>query len=153
MIYFIQAERGGPIKIGTSNNVKSRLMEFQIGNPERLVLLGVRTGSFQEERDLHDELAKFHISGEWYSPSMDLIKLISPFCSIRPKNIDEDMSYFHNKLINDRKAADLMGLKVQTLRNWRTQCKGPKYYALGRAIRYSPHDIQDFIEEHAIISP
>ena len=37
--------------------------------------------------------------------------------------------------MNDVKAAEYLGLAVQTLRNWRTQSRGPAYIRAGRASR------------------
>jgi hypothetical protein len=42
-------------------------------------------------------------------------------------------------------AAIRLGLKVATLRAWRHQGRGPAYVRLGRAIRYLPDDLDDFL--------
>ena len=49
-------------------------------------------------------------------------------------------------LINERQAAQRLGLAVQTLRNWRSQGRGPEYIRFGRAIRYNPQALQNFEE-------
>ena len=43
-------------------------------------------------------------------------------------------------------AAWRLGLKVATLRAWRHQGRGPAYVRLGRAIRYLPSDLDDFLQ-------
>ena len=47
-------------------------------------------------------------------------------------------------LINEYEAAQLLGLSVSTLRNWRFSGKGPRYYKLGRSVRYDPADLRAF---------
>lgn len=53
--------------------------------------------------------------------------------------------------LNDVQAAQLLGLSPQTLRNWRTQRKGPPYVKLGRAIRYHLEDLRDYIASRRIV--
>ena len=47
--------------------------------------------------------------------------------------------------LTEVEAAGRLGLKVATLRAWRHQGKGPAFVRLGRAIRYLPSDIDDFL--------
>jgi predicted DNA-binding transcriptional regulator AlpA len=49
-------------------------------------------------------------------------------------------------LLNEHQAADRLGLKVQTLRNWRHKGTGPEYVRLEqRAIRYSAGALEAYI--------
>ncbi len=41
MIYFIQAGKNGPIKIGKSENPKERLSQLQTANYQKLILLWI----------------------------------------------------------------------------------------------------------------
>ena len=53
--------------------------------------------------------------------------------------------------LNDREAARFLGLRPQTLRNWRTQSRGPAYSRAGqRAIRYSMEDLLAFMEQNKV---
>jgi hypothetical protein len=52
--------------------------------------------------------------------------------------------------VNDRKAADIMNTKVQTLRNWRHLRKGPPYVKMGRSVRYFVEDLLDYMKAHRI---
>lgn len=52
--------------------------------------------------------------------------------------------------LTDREAAKILGLGVQTLRNYRHVCKGPAYIKLGRAIRYREADLLAYIEKNRI---
>jgi len=47
--------------------------------------------------------------------------------------------------MTDRQAAERLGLAAQTLRNYRFQGRGPKYLKLGRAVRYRPSDLDDWL--------
>ncbi|RLB40402.1 MAG: DNA-binding protein [Deltaproteobacteria bacterium] len=53
-------------------------------------------------------------------------------------------------LLDERTAAEMLRLSVQTLRNWRTQRRGPAYLKLGRAVRYRPEDLEDYIRARRI---
>jgi hypothetical protein len=64
--YFIQAEGGGPIKIGaTLHEPETRLKAFQAGCPMKLVLLGAKDG-INMEPILHKNWAKWRLHGEWF---------------------------------------------------------------------------------------
>jgi len=54
------------------------------------------------------------------------------------------------QLLTERQAAQLLGLAVQTLRNYRHLGRPPAYVKLGRAIRYDPSDLTEFIRQHRI---
>jgi excisionase family DNA binding protein len=47
--------------------------------------------------------------------------------------------------LTESEAACRLGLKVTTLRAWRHQGRGPAFARLGRAIRYIPADIDEFL--------
>jgi hypothetical protein len=47
--------------------------------------------------------------------------------------------------LTEYNAAARLGLKVATLRAWRHQGRGPAFVRLGRAIRYLPSDLEDFL--------
>lgn len=76
VVYFIRAEVGGPIKIGSSAEPKQRLAEFQIGSPLRLMIVATMDGGREEERILHRRFAAYRLHGEWFRPCAGLLKLI-----------------------------------------------------------------------------
>lgn len=50
-------------------------------------------------------------------------------------------------LLNEHEVADLLRVKLQTLRNWRWSGKGPHFFHVGeRLIRYRRADLQAFLE-------
>ena len=57
-----------------------------------------------------------------------------------------------SNLINEKEASIMLGIKVQTMRNWRFLGHGPAYIKLSnRAVRYYVHDIEHYINERRII--
>lgn len=75
-VYFIESGSGGPIKIGSTQNVARRVKILQTGNPEKLNLLHWTTGGNALELHLHEEFKEFHIHGEWFRPENKLTHLI-----------------------------------------------------------------------------
>jgi predicted DNA-binding transcriptional regulator AlpA len=56
----------------------------------------------------------------------------------------------NDKYLTDAQAAEIMGLAVQTLRNWRCNRRGPKFFKIGRAVRYSQEAIQQFMDNNVV---
>jgi len=76
-IYFIQANIGGPIKIGWSANVPNRVESFQLGCPFTLVVLGQIDGAaVSDEKELHRKFADYRLHGEWFTPATELLSFI-----------------------------------------------------------------------------
>jgi predicted DNA-binding transcriptional regulator AlpA len=50
----------------------------------------------------------------------------------------------------EREVAGLLGLSVATLRAWRHRGQGPRFLRLGRAVRYLPADIEDFVRASVV---
>jgi hypothetical protein len=67
--YVIRRGDDGPVKIGRSRNVGSRISELQGGCAERLRLLHTIDGDV--EKRLHGELAAFRVGGEWFTGSAE----------------------------------------------------------------------------------
>lgn len=75
-IYFLRAGTSGPIKIGTSVNVDSRIATLQTGCPDELRLIARIRGGSGVERMLHQKFDRDRIRGEWFKPSSELVELI-----------------------------------------------------------------------------
>jgi len=54
------------------------------------------------------------------------------------------------RLFSTKEAAEYLGLKVQTLYNWRHVRKGPDYVMIGGAPRYEPDALERFISSNRI---
>ena len=54
------------------------------------------------------------------------------------------------RALTEREVSDLLGLSVATLRAWRHRGQGPRFLRLGRAVRYLPADLEDFVRASAV---
>lgn len=54
------------------------------------------------------------------------------------------------QLMTPDQAADLLGVKKQTLAVWRTRSEGPSYTKVGTSCRYQLDDLRDFINSNKI---
>lgn len=78
-VYFIQGKTTKNIKIGyTSKDVRSRMSELQTASSEPLVCLKLLAGTQQDESRLHQQFKdSWAGSGEWFTPTPDLVEYIS----------------------------------------------------------------------------
>lgn len=77
MIYFLQADRVGLIKIGhTSRHVNERIATIRSQSPVRLSLLATMEGDWRTEQELHDAFVNSHSHGEWFWPTRDIVDYI-----------------------------------------------------------------------------
>ena len=52
-----------------------------------------------------------------------------------------------SRLLTPEEAGAMLGIKIQTLSNWRTRKVGPPYVRVGqRLIRYRENDLQAFVD-------
>ena len=75
-VYFIQAGEGGSIKIGTSTHPKKRLRGLQTSHDTELRLLAAIEGGEKLEAELHERLAPWHVRGEWFRPSPEVLAVV-----------------------------------------------------------------------------
>jgi hypothetical protein len=82
-IYFIQAGRSGPVKIGQTNKpILQRLSGLQSGNHERLYILATIPDSNDTyERSLHRQFRPLHIRGEWFRNDPELLRFIDLYAT------------------------------------------------------------------------
>jgi hypothetical protein len=77
VIYFLQSSSGGPIKIGYSQDVETRIgqLEADFGRP--LALLRVMPGGRDEEKAIHGRFAHLRLGQtEQFRPASDLMDFI-----------------------------------------------------------------------------
>lgn len=85
-IYFIQADKGGPIKIGYSGKPFARLNLLQVSQHVELKMVALIEGDRKLEGDLHQQFGKHHLRGEWFNPGPELLKYLSALpVPTRPK--------------------------------------------------------------------
>jgi predicted DNA-binding transcriptional regulator AlpA len=52
--------------------------------------------------------------------------------------------------VDERQASKLLGVAVQTLRNWRHLRRGPAYVKMGRSVRYQVKDLEAYLQRKKI---
>lgn len=85
-VYFIQMDRIGPIKIGYSKDVKSRLFELQTANPYPLNLLVFFPANIEIERGIHSCYREMRLEGEWFLPHPIILKDIENIKEMNKRN-------------------------------------------------------------------
>lgn len=75
MIYVIRS--GDAIKVGYSVDVNKRMAAYRTHNPNTELLRVSPKGGKRLEKSLHKRLSKYHISGEWFDYSIEVLKLIN----------------------------------------------------------------------------
>jgi phage terminase Nu1 subunit (DNA packaging protein) len=58
----------------------------------------------------------------------------------------------HKRLVNERRAAEILGLQMRTLQKWRVSGQGVCFVKIGRAVRYSLDDLDAFIAKSTVQS-
>jgi len=54
-------------------------------------------------------------------------------------------------LLTPEKAADFLGVSKETLAQWRSERRGPRYIKLEkRLVRYLPSDLHNYLSAHSI---
>jgi hypothetical protein len=65
-VYFVQAEAGGPIKIGLTTNPDRRLAVLQTSSPLKLRYTRLLEGDRKREQRYHDRWRRHRLWGEWF---------------------------------------------------------------------------------------
>jgi hypothetical protein len=52
--------------------------------------------------------------------------------------------------LNEKEVAKILGISLSTLRIHRHKGRGLPYYKIGKAVRYDPVDILNFLEENKV---
>jgi predicted DNA-binding transcriptional regulator AlpA len=55
------------------------------------------------------------------------------------------------RLLTEKETAEILGIKVCTLQKWRQQGRGPRYYRLGKAVRYGLDDLGEYLSERRTV--
>lgn len=77
VVYFVQIGNDGPIKIGTTTNLKARLASLRTSQPQGLALLAIAEGGRDLEKAYHDRFAAHRGVGEWFSPHADILREVN----------------------------------------------------------------------------
>jgi hypothetical protein len=69
-------------------------------------------------------------------------------------NVEKKMrqlSHLLYPVMDEHKAAEFLGVKVQTLRNWRHVRKGPPYLKIGSRVLYLENDLYEYRNSKRIV--
>ena len=76
MIYVIQIEGDGPVKIGhTHGSPSNRLAHIRSSSPFKMSLIASFQGDLSMEAGLHARFAAHRIRGEWFEPCEDILTM------------------------------------------------------------------------------
>lgn len=75
--YVIQAKGGGPVKVGRTGDVDSRLRSLMTGCPLELVVRGVIKGD--KEREIHERLQASRVHGEWFDADEQTVAVLREY--------------------------------------------------------------------------
>jgi len=83
-VYFVQAGKRGPIKIGIARNIQRRIDSMQTGNAYGLNLLAaIPCKDRDQARDFEGRLHRFflrqRIRGEWFTSNINVKKAVDRF--------------------------------------------------------------------------
>lgn len=118
MLYALQPVGGGPIKIGTSGNVKKRHEHLQSYYGCELVLLWTAEGGRYEEGVLHEQLASYRIRRtEQFIPCREVVEFLGlPSNTVIANEADELMPRLD--LASVRMSSDVLRY-ARTVSAWR----------------------------------
>jgi hypothetical protein len=92
-VYYIQAEEGGPVKIGKTLQMYSRLQSLQGMSPQKLRLLAVEPNFLEIGGDTeslrHKRFEKNRLHGEWFTPTQDMLDFLNTECLVVNRSLSD----------------------------------------------------------------
>lgn len=82
MIYFITAREIGRVKIGYSQEPRTRFMKMRTDSPVPLALERICEGGVSVEHALHDRFAAHRLQGEWFALSHEIERHMETLTSV-----------------------------------------------------------------------
>jgi len=80
-IYFIHSKRLNLIKIGYSERaIETRLKQLSSPKTRPISILGACRGDLRAEKILHNKFKDLREKGEWFKPSIEMLKFIDFIC-------------------------------------------------------------------------
>jgi hypothetical protein len=147
-VYFVQADEGGPVKIGwAGNDVVTRIKTFQTGHFMELRLIRIIDGASRaDEANLHRYFSANRIRGEWFHftdamLSVTLEDLIKPKVPKVPRKSP--------KLAPNKKEKDEI---VTIFEKWFTLDGAPSKIDFAKQIGKSPGYITDLCKKRCMPS-
>jgi hypothetical protein len=90
LCYFVGGDEG-PVKIGFSIDVASRLRAMQACSPVVLRVLATRTGGEMRESAYHRQFSDHRLHGEWFTRCPEIEAEITHLSPIDPLNVEEGL--------------------------------------------------------------
>jgi hypothetical protein len=119
MIYVIRPGEDPAVKIGFSDNVKSRLIALQTGQAKKLHLLRVIEGSRATERWLHHHYAALWVEREWFIFDPSMLSIMPPEevrnTSDSPSAFDALLAAFGGR----NTISEITGARYNAITQWR----------------------------------
>lgn len=72
-LYFIQSGTGGPVKIGYTKQLATRLKAIHKMNGGSVRFLGALAGTLEDEKRFHEKYASDRLHGEWFRLSPEIL--------------------------------------------------------------------------------
>lgn len=76
MIYFIEADIVGLIKIGYAEDVEYRFYSIRMMSPVKLKIISTMEGNRDTEKGLHSYFDHLRVRGEWFKPDAELLSFV-----------------------------------------------------------------------------
>ena len=106
MVYFLQAEDGGAIKVGYAAVPRKRLKQLQTASSVPLRLLRTIKGGRDLETALHVRFAPLRTCGEWFRPGTDLTRFIEDPRPELPSLLEHSLAVEARRLLKQGFARD-----------------------------------------------
>lgn len=111
VVYFARAGEDGPVKIGFSSQVGSRIDGLQVGAAEPLLLLRTINGGPVVERWLHKRFRDSRIRGEWFEFCPEMLSIDVPaVLQLPPPDADPSDAEFDDRIFGQRVAGSFEAL-------------------------------------------
>ncbi len=76
VVYFLQPEAGGNIKIGFTRTLYKRFREIQACSPLPLKIILLINGTEYLEQSLHSKFSRHRVHYEWFKPHKEILDFI-----------------------------------------------------------------------------
>ena len=84
-VYFIKCNNA--IKVGISESPKKRIKNLQTANPNKLEMIGYVYGDILKEQEIHMDLQKYRLNGEWFKCCVEVEKYINKIIKRKTEQI------------------------------------------------------------------
>jgi hypothetical protein len=99
-VYFIEAGKGGDIKIGVANDVDRRMRSLQSATTKTLRLIVAIPGDQADERGLHRRFNHERLNGEWFKSRGDVRSFVDTLLAM--PEVDRIASIKHAAVPNPK---------------------------------------------------